>query len=92
MIYVFGKKRDEVGFWLREFGTSDLWDDPELRIVLLSNHRDFYRIHGYRWQEGDEFLVVGDILRSDRPEIEYRARFIGVPEDILDRELKANLG
>lgn len=87
MIYVVAPDRQQAGDWLREFGKSDQWDDPEIRVICVANGRDFYRIHGYRWQDGDEFVVTGRIDLTCEMEACYIARYIGVPEELLEERM-----
>lgn len=102
-IFLVAPNRQQADYWLRQFGTP--WRGPDHRVVFLSmdRHRDEHRpptsphgatqrLHGHRWRDGDEFLIVGDHGLMHPEEIRYVARYLMVPEDVLAVELQAAFG
>lgn len=94
MLYVFAPTHQQARYWLEEFGTHPR--DREVRIVVAPFRKShegtadwMLRIHGMRWEDGDELLLVGDPMALDQVDVLRACRYLQVPDDLLDRELAA---
>lgn len=95
-IYVLAPNHQQAVYWLKEFGTN-----PRGRNVIvvpaprrragtsddLPSPPD--KLRGRRWQEGDEFLIVGNEDDLDWSVVCATANWLDVPHEEFCREREA---